>query len=207
MNFRSCWLIFTLIGIFLTSFSQQKSSQDLIATKADYTKLEQLLAAGKWKEADGETTNKMLEVTGREKEGWLTYEDVENFSCPDLRAMDRVWVKYSDGRFGFSVQKRIYQSLGGRLGHPKPPHPKEWAAYGEAIGWKQRGEKGEWLSYSQLTFNTNAPSAHLPVPPGKADKDEEVWNVGGPRERKDKRGWERSWELLHFMQRLVKCNL
>lgn len=142
-------------------YNTEENKLDLVVqptTKADYTKLEQLLAAGQWKEADGETANKMLEVAGRQKEGWLNTEIIENFSCPDLRAMDRLWVKYSDGRFGFSVQKRIYQSLGGT----KEFDEKVWVAFSEAIGWKQKGEKGEWLSYSQLTFNTQAPLAHLP---------------------------------------------
>ncbi|MGD1701193.1 GUN4 domain-containing protein [Dapis sp. BLCC M229] len=27
--------------------------------------------------------------------------------------MEQVWVKHSNGKFGFSVQKKIYQNLGG----------------------------------------------------------------------------------------------
>lgn len=133
--------------------------------KANYTKLEQLLAAGKWKEADEETYSKMLEVAGKQQQGHsirgelIGIKDVRNFSCPDLRAMDRLWVKYSNGRFGFSVQKRIYQNLGGT----KEFNGQVLLAYYEAIGWKQKGEKGKWLPYSQLTFNTNATSGHLPA--------------------------------------------
>ena len=142
-----------------TYLANQSNLENQPLAKADYTKLEQLLVAGQWQEADGETAKKMLEVAGRQKEGWLDIESMENFSCPDLRAMDRLWVKYSNGRFGFSVQKRIYQSLGGT----KEYNREVWEAFGEAIGWKQKGEKGEWLYYySQLTFNTNAPQAHLP---------------------------------------------
>ncbi|MEZ2321613.1 MAG: GUN4 domain-containing protein [Microcoleus sp.] len=144
-------------GIPIKTYLANQSWENQPITKADYTKLEQLLAAGQWKEADGETANKMLEVAGRQKEGWL--DSIENFSCPDLRAMDRLWVKYSNGRFGFSVQKQIYQSLGGT----KEFDAKVWMAYVEAIGWKQKGEKVYWVDYSQRTFNTNAPSAHLPT--------------------------------------------
>ncbi len=145
-------------GIPIKTYLANQSWENQPLAKGDYTKLEQLLAAGQWKAADEETTNKMVEVAGRQKEGWLGEEDVENFSCPDLRAMDQLWVKYSDGRFGFSVQKRIYQSVGGT----KKYNPEVWKAFSEAIGWKQKGEKGEWLFESQLTFNTNAPQAHLP---------------------------------------------
>ena len=127
--------------------------------KADYTKLEQLLAAGKWQEADRETANKMLEVAGQQKIGWLAGGDIYNFSCPDLRAMDRLWVKYSDGRFGFSVQKQIYQSLGGT----KEYDMEVWKAYETAIGWRKNDRKKENNGdYSQRTFNSNGSSGHLP---------------------------------------------
>ncbi|MFM6815123.1 MAG: protein kinase domain-containing protein, partial [Dolichospermum sp.] len=79
----------------------------------DYRKLRDLLKAGKWKEADEETLRVMLAVAKQEREGWLNVESIDNFPCADLRTIDKLWVKYSDGRFGFSVQKRIYQGLGG----------------------------------------------------------------------------------------------
>ncbi|MFM6619893.1 MAG: GUN4 domain-containing protein, partial [Dolichospermum sp.] len=79
----------------------------------DYRKLRDLLKAGKWKEADEETLRVMLCVGEREREGWLDINSIDNFPCADLSIIDKLWVKYSDGRFGFSVQKRIYQSLGG----------------------------------------------------------------------------------------------
>ncbi|CCQ59603.1 GUN4 domain-containing protein, partial [Crocosphaera watsonii] len=38
----------------------------------------------------------------------------DNFPCEDLRIIDQLWVKYSNGQFGFSVQKQIYMDeLGG----------------------------------------------------------------------------------------------
>jgi len=157
-------------GIPIKTYQANQSWENQPIAKADYTKLEQLLAAGKWKEADGETTNKMYEVAGRQQEGRLGDEDLENFSCADWRAMDRLWVKYSDGRFGFSVQKRIDENL----------RDTKYENFFEAVGWKQKGEKGEWLSYSQLTFNTNAPPGHLPVGRriGETTKEElwEKWN-------------------------------
>jgi len=149
-------------GIPIKTYLANQSWENQPLAKGDYTKLEQLLAAGQWKAANQETANKLLDVAGRQKEGTLEIEDIENFSCPDLRAMDRLWVKYSNGRFGFSVQKRIYQSLGGT----KVYDEKVWSAFGEVIGWKKKGEKGkigtDWL-ITDKEF-TNAPEAHLPIP-------------------------------------------
>ncbi|MEH1841792.1 MAG: GUN4 domain-containing protein [Nostoc sp.] len=120
----------------------------------DYTKLRDLLAEQKWKEADKETLAVMLKVTGREKDGWLDYKSIENFPYKDLHTIDQLWVKYSDGRFGFSVQKRIWESV-----------DENYKEFGELVGWRYgRGILGNWLKYSDVTFNIYyAPEGHLPI--------------------------------------------
>ncbi|MGD1703819.1 GUN4 domain-containing protein [Dapis sp. BLCC M229] len=133
------------------------------AKEVDYTKLRDLLAAGHWKEADLETDRVILQVAGRESEGWLRYEDVKNFSCQDLGTIDKLWVKYSNGKFGFSVQKQIYQSMGGTKKYNK----EVWIAFGNKVGWRKGGK---WLSYDSLSFSDKHYKGHLPwgvwAPPG-----------------------------------------
>jgi serine/threonine-protein kinase len=147
---------------------------NLISAKGvDYRKLDRLLASGEWKEADQETAIKMLEVAGRTKEGWLRSEDIDQFPCEDLRTIDQLWVKYSNGCFGFSVQKRIYESLGGSREYDR----KIWKAFGDRVGWRVNigkiweafGDRvgwrvnSKWLYYyNDLKFNTKAPQGHLP---------------------------------------------
>ncbi|PSB42962.1 serine/threonine protein kinase [filamentous cyanobacterium Phorm 6] len=124
------------------------------ARGVDYTRLRNLLAAGKWKEADGETLKVMLKAARREKEGYLDRESIENFPCDDLRTIDQLWVKYSQGRFGFSVQKKIWLEVGGKVDYDTE------CKLGDRCGWRKGGE---WLNYSNLTFNKQAPVGHLPV--------------------------------------------
>jgi len=121
----------------------------------DYTKLRDLLATGEWQKADEETLKKMVEAAGRTEDGWLRSEDIDRFPCEDLRTIDQLWVKYSNGRFGFSVQKRIYESLGGSREYDR----KIWEAFGDRVGWRVNSE---WLYYDNLKFNTKAPQGHLP---------------------------------------------
>ena len=125
------------------------------ARGVNYYQLEQLLKARKWKEADKETVKKMCEVAGRTNAGWLRVEDIDNFPCEDLRTIDQLWVRYSNGRFGFSVQKRIYQSLGGTRSYDW----KIWEAFGDQVGWRVGGS---WLYYTDLKFNQTAKEGHLP---------------------------------------------
>ena len=95
-----------------TTQTQQQSPDDSRSIGYDYTRLRDLLANRKWKEADKETANAMLQVSRRQNEGWLRPEDAEIFPSEDLQTIDRLWVKYSNGHFGFSVQQQIYQNLG-----------------------------------------------------------------------------------------------
>jgi hypothetical protein len=122
----------------------------------DYTRLDQLLADRQWQEADWETASLMLKVAGREEQGWLTTSDVKKFPCTDLRIIDTLWKKYSLGRFGFSVQARIWQEVGGKVGEVNCGTEHR---LGEQVGWLMYDE---WLKYSELTFTLNAPSGHLP---------------------------------------------
>ena len=89
------------------------------------------------------------------EKGWLDVEHIEKFPCEDLRTIDQLWIKYSNGRFGFSVQKRIYQSLGGTREYDD----KVWDKFGDRVGWRK---KNAWLYYNDLTFSEKAPEAHLP---------------------------------------------
>ena len=122
-----------------------------------YAKLRDLLAAQDWKAADKETADRMCEVMNRQKEGWLGAEDMKNFPCHDLRNIDFLWVKYSQGKFGFSVQKKIWKISGSPTSYGKG-----WEKFGAIVGWRTEGEWGEWLPYSKLTYSLDAPKGHLP---------------------------------------------
>jgi GUN4-like len=125
-----------------------------LAKVVNYDQLEQLLKSGKWKEADQETAKKMLEVAGRTKERWLDIDSIDNFPCEDLRTIDQLWVKYSNGRFGFSVQKKIWLEVGGKV---------DWETedkLGDYVGWRKNGS---WMRYDNLTYSLQAPIGHLPM--------------------------------------------
>jgi len=126
-----------------------ESQDDLGSEKGvDYTKLRDLLKAGKWKEADQETADRMLEAMGKGSWWDVEAEDLLNFPCKDLKTLDQLWVKYSNGKWGFSVQKRIYVECGAKL-DGKYPGDKIWRDFGDRVGWRK---DGSW-QYDQLTFD------------------------------------------------------
>jgi eukaryotic-like serine/threonine-protein kinase len=121
----------------------------------DYNHLKTLLAAQKWREADEETRRLMLKVAQREKEGWLDAKSIELFPCKDLETIDNLWVQASGGRFGFSVQRRVWESVGGQAN-------ADWETYcrfGDRVGWRINGN---WLN-NTIAFDPMGSTGHLPI--------------------------------------------
>ncbi|MBU7583756.1 MAG: GUN4 domain-containing protein [Nostoc sp. TH1S01] len=131
-----------------------------------------------WREADEETFKLMLKVAGREQQGYLGLEDIRNFPCEDLRIIDKLWVDYSNGHFGFSVQKEIYLSVGGILEGSRTSSPfnmvlapfksiyarfggrvrdvddkfyEAYCRFSDAVGWRV---ESEWITSQQVKYNT-----------------------------------------------------
>lgn len=115
----------------------------------EYISLKTFLAAGRWREANDLTRTIILKAAKAEKEGWLSEEQIQNFSCKVLKVIDGLWLQYSDRRFGFSVQKRIFKEC--------EKNPQE---FGDRVGWCV---ENTWISASQVTYTpANAPEGHLP---------------------------------------------
>ena len=127
----------------------------------DYTPLGNLLADGQWQKADEETGAVMLKIARRVTAGWLREEDIQDFPCLDLETIDRLWSKYSGDRFGFSVQRRVWESVG-----------QDYGKFSDAVGWRLNNDWRQWRQYSDLMFSLQAPVGHLPVAP--------FFKAGGP---------------------------
>ena len=123
-------------------------------TGVDYTKkLQKLLEQNKWKEADTETAIIMLQMADRKRDESLGVEDVKKITAEDLRKIDELWLKYSNGKFGFSIQKKIYQSLSEARENNQNTR---WDRFSEHVGWSQSGH------LNLLNFDLTAPEGHLP---------------------------------------------
>lgn len=133
----------------------QRTESQPAPIDARYADLERYLKDGEWKEADSETYRLMITTVGKDEGQWFTPEELRSFPCEPLRAIDRLWVKHSGGRFGFSVQKKMYLECGGvpdgRCG------VKTFRKLSKANGWRVN-----WLSMD-IKFDTLSSKGHLPV--------------------------------------------
>jgi len=118
----------------------------------DYGSLQKCLLEEKFEDADRITSSYLRKLAGPDavKRGYVYFSEVNSIEKNDLETLDRLWIAYSQGRFGFSIQARILDSLNGR-------YDKLWPR----IGWKQ---EGVWTRYpNSFTWSIEAPEGHMPL--------------------------------------------
>ncbi|MDJ1181894.1 GUN4 domain-containing protein [Roseofilum casamattae] len=114
----------------------------------NYERLRDRLADGDWQKANEETVNVLLQGTRREADGWLDGLNLEELDCAEFVTIDRLWMHYSGGRFGLTLQRGIYEDAG-----------EDYQQFCDRIGWRN-GDR--WLAQEELDYTENAPSGHLP---------------------------------------------
>ncbi len=118
----------------------------------DYEPLQNLLIQQDFEEADRLTLAKLCELAGPTamKRKWVYFTEVEQFPVVDLQIIDRLWLIYSEGKFGFSVQRRLWLSLG-----------QNWDKFWPRIAWK---DDNIWTRYpGGFIWDLSAPDGHLPL--------------------------------------------
>jgi len=131
----------------------------------DYTHLQDLLESNQWQKADEETLSVMLQATERTQAGWLDAIAIAKFPCTDLHTIDRLWGRYSDEKFSFRVQYRLYSGVtistenAVNLSRSDEEQALELC---KNVGWWVK--RLEFLRYyNQFDFTLQAPDGHLPA--------------------------------------------
>jgi len=157
------------------------SAKSISVVGGKYSKLDSLLQARRWKEADEETEKMIFKLLGREKvelpsgnifssaninqtmafyKNCLSGEDIEILPGTELRNINKLWLEHSKGRFGFSVQKRIWESIVRTEREPTTFDGCGCKEFDECVGWYV---KGDWIYYSDIKYSPTAPPGHLPI--------------------------------------------
>jgi hypothetical protein len=141
---------------------QAKQAIEQFYIRTNYTRLQSTLAAGSWREADQETRMALCTACGLSPFSQPQPVPIRVVECPcqDLRIIDQLWVKYSQGRFGFSVQQAIWEPCRDRYWEKS----EVWSRFGDRVGWRSGiifGDK-HWRRYDELMFSIQAPIGHLP---------------------------------------------
>ena len=132
-----------------------------------YETLHEQLANQEWFAADKETVRLIADIAGVSDLEDLSPREIRSFSCGELQVIDRLWSNYSNGRFGFSVQLKIYQDLGGSLESTIGEDLELTQQWGAALGWRegvtdQTPAGKRWRKCDELDFSINAPKGCHP---------------------------------------------
>ncbi|HEY9641901.1 MAG TPA: GUN4 domain-containing protein [Coleofasciculaceae cyanobacterium] len=125
------------------------------------TMLQERLQARDWAAADRETRRLLAPESVL-----LPPVDLALVQPELIRAIDQMWLRASNGRFGLSVQLRLWQEA--LADHPNN-HEAAINAFRDRVGWKLTAPRAEvdfissdWLNESELTYSLQAPVGHLP---------------------------------------------
>ena len=127
--------------------------------KNDYTYLRQFLKAGDWQTADQETTELILTPIGKDRWIDIDRDDLLHFPKAEWQAIDALWVEYSQGKFGFSVQQQIYLDCGAQL-DGNYPGDDIWHTFCDRVGWRVNHTT---IRYAEVIFQPSAPPGQLPI--------------------------------------------
>jgi len=122
------------------------------AAGIDYAPLQGHLLQQDFEQADRITSEILRRLAGENavRRGYVFYSEVAAMPAVDLESLDRLWLVYSRGRFGFSVQGRLLRACGG-----------QWERLWLRLGWKQ---DGRWTRYPRsFTWSMQAPEGHMPL--------------------------------------------
>jgi len=126
-----------------------------------YYFLSDLLTNKKWKEADDETIQIILNLTKRKKYGSLRSKDIENIPDIDLLKIDLLWLEASNNHFGFTVQRHIWQNqLGLKFAQRQLNNSENLRDFGNCVGWYIDNELHK--SRNNYNFSLDSPQGHLP---------------------------------------------
>ncbi len=118
----------------------------------DYTQLQKLLISQDFQAADSLTLRLLCQLAGASaiQRKWLYFSEIDNFPVVDLHTINTLWVVFSEGKFGFSVQRDIWRSV-----------DKNWEKLWVQIGWK---DGNNFTRYpNEFTWDLSAPIGHLPL--------------------------------------------
>lgn len=118
-----------------------------------------MLATGDFKSADQFTRDNLIVISGAADAGrnFVYWTEVGIIPAVDLATMERLWLQFSEGKFGYSVQRRIWEVNDGNFDN-----------FIRQVGWTKMDNgierKLKWFGASEFIYDLDkAPKGHLPL--------------------------------------------
>uniref|UniRef100_A0A7N0TUS5 GUN4-like domain-containing protein n=1 Tax=Kalanchoe fedtschenkoi TaxID=63787 RepID=A0A7N0TUS5_KALFE len=149
---------------FRAVFSSSSASTAAVSAEASSTSLDLLathLAAQDFRQADEETRRLLIALAGEAavKRGYVYFSEVQFINSSDLKAIDDLWLKHSNNKFGYSVQKGVWEKS-----------TRDFTTFFIRVGWMKKLDT-EVTQYIYRAFpneftwelTPETPVGHLPL--------------------------------------------
>ena len=119
------------------------------------------LRTGNFEAADQTTRDLLIEIAGADatKRGYVYWTEARMLDAAALGAVENLWLHYSDGKFGYTVQKDVWRRQKGVFDR-----------FCDKIGWTTEDDatgqarKRRWFGQSEFFYTLQeAPKGHLPL--------------------------------------------
>lgn len=124
----------------------------------DHMPLAEALSKLDFKEADQITRDSLIQLAGEaaQERNYVYWTEVKKIPEEDMETMERLWLLYSEGKFGYSVQRKVWRQQKG-----------DFENFCRKINWNTKdGEierKRKWFGAGEYLYTMDAPRAHLPL--------------------------------------------
>nr|AAP88435.1 GUN4 mutant [Arabidopsis thaliana] len=145
----------------VSAVSTTNASATTAETATIFDVLENHFVNQNFRQADEETRRLLIQISGEAavKRGYVFFSEVKTISPEDLQAIDNLWIKHSDGRFGYSVQRKIWLKV-----------KKDFTRFFVKVEWMKLLDT-EVVQYNYRAFpdefkwelNDETPLGHLPL--------------------------------------------
>ncbi|KAM0052014.1 putative GUN4-like superfamily protein [Helianthus debilis subsp. tardiflorus] len=143
------------------TYSLSSSSTTTAQSTTSFDLLRRLLDANDFREADEETRRLIIALAGEaaQKRGYVFFSEVQFIEEADLKTIDQLWRNHSNNKFGYSVQKRLWEKA-----------DKDFTKFFIKVGWMKKLDT-EVLQYNYRAFpdeftwelTDETPEGHLPL--------------------------------------------
>jgi hypothetical protein len=141
--------------------SELRKLKDELPEENFCRQLEDYLTQREWRKADEETA--WLFYLLMVRQGYKNWGELcRKFPPQTLNEIDQLWVVNSQGRFGFSIQKRIWESVGGKQPQTNATRTvsgETWLKFVTKLGWYSPQAR----RYKSLHFSIESPLGNLPA--------------------------------------------
>ena len=127
----------------------------------DYVPLANMLLIGDFKGADQFTRDALIKIAGEgaQKRGYVYFTEVKSLPEQDMATIEKLWLKYSKGKFGYTVQRAVWNQV---------TVAQDFERFCRKIGWNMMENgierKLKWFGKSEFIYDLDkAPVGHLPL--------------------------------------------